>query len=229
MPLGFSLARAATIESVQGIDSVTRPDHTEVTIYLSGAAQFRSARLSDPERIYVDLPQVTCNLTSQPVPDSDPLVQHIRVGHPQRDSTRVVVDLKQTANFSVNLLSDPPRLVMILTPSPLPLSKIKPPRMHSTSSDNTPSSPALLLGPGPEVLVEPGPTDVVRMAELPPAPQPPAPTPKVPAAAPAGGPAELIPAAIKSVQGIDSVTRPDHTEVTIYLSGAAQFRSARLR
>ena len=192
MPLGTSLGHAATIESVLGIESVTQTDHTEVTIYLSGAAQFRSARLSDPERIYVDLPQVTCTLTSQPVPDSDPLVQHIRVGHPQRDSTRVVVDLKQKANFSVNVLSDPPRLTMILTPSALPLSKIKPPRMHSASSDNTPSSPALLLGPGPEVLVEPGPTDVVRMAELPPAPQPLAPTPKVPAAAPAGGPAAVI-------------------------------------
>src|SRR5260370_40516266 len=65
--------------------------------------------------------------------------------------------------------------------------------MHSASSDNTPSSPALLLGSGPEVLVEPGPTDVVRMAGLPPVPQPPALTPKAPAAASASRPAELIP------------------------------------
>src|SRR2546426_2164786 len=44
MPLGSSLGQVATIKSVQGIDSVTQAEHTEVIIYLSGPVQFRPAR-----------------------------------------------------------------------------------------------------------------------------------------------------------------------------------------
>src|SRR3974390_1327609 len=105
--------------SLQGIDIVSRGEWTQVTIHLNRAVLYTSGQLTDPDRVYIDFERVSSLLAPKAVPRTDPLVRGIRIGHPRPGDTRLVVDLKHAASFSITALPNPPRLMVTLrVPTP---------------------------------------------------------------------------------------------------------------
>lgn len=90
---------------------------TTVSIDLEGAVQYEAHRLNAPERIYVDLPDtfLAPGVSVKPMDVKDGLVDRIRVAQSQPGMTRVVLEIKQGATYSVSLEHNPYRLVIEVT------------------------------------------------------------------------------------------------------------------
>jgi N-acetylmuramoyl-L-alanine amidase len=88
-------------------------DYTRVVIDLSGSVEFTKNRLSNPDRLYFDLTNTT---TSKEIKTSLPIggdiLKMVRAGQFSPDTVRVVLDLKDMADFDVFVLDDPARIVI---------------------------------------------------------------------------------------------------------------------
>jgi N-acetylmuramoyl-L-alanine amidase len=103
------------LRSVSAVRTWSFTDVTRVAIEVSGDFQFRTDRLHDPERVYVDI------LNSRPLVDSkrfyskeldDKLVKRIRVAETNPGITRVVLHLAAAVEVSTSQLSNPNRLLI---------------------------------------------------------------------------------------------------------------------
>src|SRR5207253_2979247 len=91
--------------------------HTRVVIDVGSEVKYRSARMSEPERIYFDIEGA--KLTSAMVHKTndvgdDVLLKGVRVAQNRDGIVRVVLDVNQVKDYSVSLLPDPYRLVVDL-------------------------------------------------------------------------------------------------------------------
>ena len=115
------LANAASKTSVRSIHKIRTwpaPDHTRVVFDTTGAVQHSIFRLSDPERLVVDLFGVKLKTSLEAAGESDNLVKGIRAAVRGSSGLRVVFDLKRRAKArSFALRPNPPyghRLVIDL-------------------------------------------------------------------------------------------------------------------
>ncbi len=88
-------------------------DSTTVAIDLQQEVQYEAHRLSDPQRIYFDLRDTNLG---PGIPGSievgDALLSRVRVAQPTPGLTRVVLETKDTPEFSVKLETNPYRLLI---------------------------------------------------------------------------------------------------------------------
>jgi len=116
-----------------------------IAIEVSGEFTYRYDRLSNPERIYFDIPNCKPALSRQRVHTiqvADKLLKQIRVSETQPGVTRVVLDLEQPVDFRAAQLVNPDRLVVEIRARSRP-GEDKPPQ--SKPPEAKPSSQA---GPG---------------------------------------------------------------------------------
>jgi N-acetylmuramoyl-L-alanine amidase len=95
--------------------SVT-PQSVRVTIELDGETPFHDERISDPDRVFLDLPGTKAapslvDKTLRFESDNDP-VRQVRIGRHPNNTTRVVLDATGISRYSVSPLSAPYRLVI---------------------------------------------------------------------------------------------------------------------
>jgi N-acetylmuramoyl-L-alanine amidase len=104
--------------SVTAVRHWSSSDSTRVAIEVSGEFEYRHDRLGNPDRIYFDIVGARPALASrQPIvvlAVGDGLLRQIRVSEPQRGLARVVLDLELAADFTVEKLSNPDRLMIEL-------------------------------------------------------------------------------------------------------------------
>jgi N-acetylmuramoyl-L-alanine amidase len=108
-----SVLKASDKIEVKGIRYWSSLDYTRVVIDLSGSIEFTKNRLSNPDRLYLDLTNTTISKeikTSLPV--GDDILKMVRAGQFSPDTVRVVLDIKDMADFDVFVLDDPARLVI---------------------------------------------------------------------------------------------------------------------
>lgn len=113
------LAFAPTAAAQQNVTAVrfwSLGDGTRIAIEASGAFEFRSDRLVNPDRIFFDLPGTVPALERKGlnvIPVGDGVVRQIRVAETQRGTTRVVLDLQiASAEVSTSMLENPDRLII---------------------------------------------------------------------------------------------------------------------
>jgi N-acetylmuramoyl-L-alanine amidase len=116
---------------------------TRIAIAVSGAVEYRTDRLHNPERVYYDL------LNSRPKFDNkrlytedldDPLVKRIRVAETAPDVTRVVLEIGDSVEATASMLSSPDRLIIELrkgVPATVPTTV---PPATTTVSTTTPAT-----------------------------------------------------------------------------------------
>jgi N-acetylmuramoyl-L-alanine amidase len=103
----------STLPQVTGIRHWSSPDSSTVAIDLQDQVQYEAHRLTDPERIYFDLHDTTLAPgVAHDIEVGDGLLVRIRVAQPSADDTRVVLETKDSPNFSVSLEPNPYRLVV---------------------------------------------------------------------------------------------------------------------
>lgn len=104
------------IATLKDIRRTVLPDAVRVTIELDGEVLFHEERISDPARVFLDLP------ATRPVPaladqtlrfdgDAD-IVRQIRIGRHPNNMTRVVLEASGITSYSVYPLYSPYRLVI---------------------------------------------------------------------------------------------------------------------
>ena len=97
---------------VTGIHNSSTADASTVVIDLEDQVQYEAHALDNPPRIYFDLQETKMapGLLNQNIVVDDVFLKRIRVAQPVPDVTRVVLETKGEADFSVKLDSNPYRL-----------------------------------------------------------------------------------------------------------------------
>lgn len=179
---------------VQSVRFWSLGETTRVVIEVSGEFTYRYDRLSNPERIYFDIPDSRPALSQQrihTIPVGDALLQQVRVSETRPNVTRVVLDLNVRADFSAAQLANPPRLVIELkpparqagqspkpasTPAPAPAAEAKvsaPPPAAPKPAAEAPQQPAMAARPSVEIprQATPGPPAETAAARAPAGPE----------------------------------------------------------
>jgi N-acetylmuramoyl-L-alanine amidase len=110
------VAAPASLSKVNEIRHWSQPDLTRVIVTLETEATVKPERLSNPDRIFFDIPnsKLDPSLKNKTLPVGDERVRQIRVAQTQIGVTRVVMDLAADSDFTVSTLTNPPRVVMEL-------------------------------------------------------------------------------------------------------------------
>ncbi len=114
---GAVRAELSNLSPVSRIRSWNGDMYTRVVIDVGSEVKYRSARISEPDRIYFDIDdaKLASGMIRKPIDvgESD-LLKGIRVAQNRSGTLRVVLDVNQVKNYSVSLLPDPYRLVVDL-------------------------------------------------------------------------------------------------------------------
>jgi len=124
LPLNICLA-AVESQAIRDIRLWTAPDHTRVVIDLSGPVQYDLFRLTEPERIVIDIDKVRMEADPATLALPDPVVQSVRLGELKPGVLRVVLDVNEAVRPRSFLLKPmqgkPHRLVIdLLRQEPIP-------------------------------------------------------------------------------------------------------------
>jgi N-acetylmuramoyl-L-alanine amidase/putative methionine-R-sulfoxide reductase with GAF domain len=105
---------ASKMPRVTGIRHWSAADSSTVVLDLEDQVQYEAHRLANPDRIYFDLhdTSLAAGIEGKPIDISDSLVTRVRAAQPVSGITRVVLETKGNANFSVSLEPNPYRLVV---------------------------------------------------------------------------------------------------------------------
>ncbi|HEX2712612.1 MAG TPA: AMIN domain-containing protein, partial [Candidatus Acidoferrales bacterium] len=108
-----------TMSSVQvlGVRFSSRPDSTRVAVDLEGDVRYTVGRLSNPERLYMDLFQTTISsqLKNHRIAVGDGLLDRVRIGNNQESVTRLVLDLRSAVRYRISELTSPSQLLVELS------------------------------------------------------------------------------------------------------------------
>ena len=90
------------------------PNYLRIVIEVDGEAKFESVRLSNPDRIVVDLQnaRLSPELVGKTFPVEDGFLRQIRVAQFSPDVARVVLDVEKIESYSIFSLPNPFRLVI---------------------------------------------------------------------------------------------------------------------
>jgi N-acetylmuramoyl-L-alanine amidase len=101
------------LTQVTGLRHWSSDETTTVAIDLQDQIQYEAHRLTDPERIYFDLHDTSIAAgVANSIEVGDNLLVRIRVAQPTPGVTRVVMETKNSPNFSVSLEPNPYRLLV---------------------------------------------------------------------------------------------------------------------
>jgi N-acetylmuramoyl-L-alanine amidase len=102
------------LQLVTGIRHWSSPDSTRVAIDVDGAVEYQAGRVSNPDRIFFDLPntKLISTLVGKSFDVQDGFLKKVRVAQYQRDSTRVVLEVEDLSEYSAFVLPNPYRLII---------------------------------------------------------------------------------------------------------------------
>jgi N-acetylmuramoyl-L-alanine amidase len=147
-----------TVSKITGVRHWSSSAGSTVVIDMEDEVPYEVHRLASPERIYFDLhgTSLSPDLEGKTVDVGDASLTRVRIGQPVTGVTRVVLDTKDGANFSVSMESSPYRLVVELRGSAKALA--------TTANLTIPHQPS--------TLAEAAPAAVKTAPVAPPVPQP---------------------------------------------------------
>jgi N-acetylmuramoyl-L-alanine amidase/putative methionine-R-sulfoxide reductase with GAF domain len=138
------VAKPGSVPEVTGIRNWSAADSSTVVIDLEDQVQYEAHTLSNPERIYFDLhdTKIPAALVNKIVVlDNDPFLKRIRMAQPVEGVTRIVLETKGAAEFTVSLDPNPYRLnVEVHKPGPVTEMKVTPASTTKPSAGISPRS-----------------------------------------------------------------------------------------
>jgi N-acetylmuramoyl-L-alanine amidase len=103
---------AALPAALTGITREVLPEVLRFVIQVGKEVAFYDERLNGPPRVFLDLQNTRAVATLTDLVYADDLVKQVRIGRQPNSRTRVVLDLKGDARYSVYTLYDPYRIVV---------------------------------------------------------------------------------------------------------------------
>lgn len=107
-----SYTEAGERVTVKNIRYSSHKGYTRVVLNLTSPVEFTSHRLSNPNRIYFNLNNAILTRRMPSIPVNDNVLFSIRMAQFDKDTVRVVLDLKKDGRFYAFALKDPHRLVI---------------------------------------------------------------------------------------------------------------------
>jgi len=136
------------------VRSYSHPDKTRVVIDLSEKTEFEKHKLTNPDRIFIDIMGSIIKLEDvfKQIEINDGVLKAVRTAQFNEEITRVVFDLYREAKYDLFSLTDPDRVVIDIFKS----------GEEVAISETLPSKPEEKPAPGPEitgkrvVIIDPG-------------------------------------------------------------------------
>jgi N-acetylmuramoyl-L-alanine amidase len=122
-PLGLATSgHAAAVYVLEEVSPQSTHDETQIILTVSGPVQPQVGRLSEPDRLYVDLPEtrLTPGWGSRSVQVEDGRLRTVRIAQNQPDQVRVVLDLQTIRDYQVLTQATLHRIVIALQGSAAP-------------------------------------------------------------------------------------------------------------
>ena len=106
--------KRTSLTRVTGIRHWSTADYTRVAIDLDSEVKYEAGRVPDPDRIFFDLSdsRLASTLVGKSFDVQDGFLKKIRVAQYQPESTRVVLEVDDVAEYSAFLLPNPYRLII---------------------------------------------------------------------------------------------------------------------
>ncbi len=147
-------ARPAGPPEVTAVRRWVASSYSRIVIGIEGEVKFDTVRLSNPDRIVLDLQNARLSpaLVGKTFPVEDGFLRQIRVAQFSTDVTRVVLDVEKIEDYSVFSLPNPFRLVIDVHGAPQPqmakAEKPAPPsNPESRKTEKVPRPPAPAAAP----------------------------------------------------------------------------------
>jgi N-acetylmuramoyl-L-alanine amidase len=122
--------RSGGLRQVTAVRRWVGPNYLRIVIEVDGEAKFESVRLSNPDRIVVDLQSahLSHELSGKTFPVENGFLQQIRVAQFSPDVARCVLDVEKIESYSIFSLPNPFRLVIdVQGAAPAPMARtVKP-------------------------------------------------------------------------------------------------------
>ncbi|MFZ0959747.1 MAG: N-acetylmuramoyl-L-alanine amidase [Terriglobia bacterium] len=118
------------------------PNYLRIVIEVDGEAKFESVRLSNPDRIVVNLlsARLSRELSGRTFPVENGFLQQIRVAQFSPDVARVVLDVEKIEAYSIFSLPNPFRLVIdVQGTAPAPIARTVKPALPATAESRKPN------------------------------------------------------------------------------------------
>jgi len=143
---------------VTGIRHWSTPESIRVAIDLEQGVKFESQRIDHPDRVFFDLfnTKLDPSLAGRSFDIDDNLLKKIRISQFNRTQTRVVLEVNGTPSFETSLLSNPPRLEIVIPGKPAKETETHAQTAIKTASatDAKESTETQRDQPAPELLAE---------------------------------------------------------------------------
>jgi len=91
-----------SVEAIQQVNLAQNGDQTEVTVVGSGKLTYKVSRLGNPERIVLDFAGSHLKTSTKQIASNLDPVREIRLAQFTPDVSRIVIDLRQPAKYTVN-------------------------------------------------------------------------------------------------------------------------------
>src|SRR5262249_58028607 len=133
---------------------------TRVVLDVEKAVHYRYDRISDPDRLWIDLEgtRLHPNLVGRMFPVGDGLLEKIRIGQNKDSVVRLVLDFKDVKDHTIFYLENPTRLVVDVRGTPKPGAVI---------AGRPGASPAVASNASPEPFDLPSPSPEPSVSKLP--------------------------------------------------------------
>lgn len=93
------------------------PESTRVVVDISYSAEYETGELKEPDRIYMDIEQAVIACNKKTIAVDDEFVEQIRVSQFDKDTVRLVLDVKPYFAYKAFCLTEPDRIVIDVTRS----------------------------------------------------------------------------------------------------------------
>ncbi|MBV9340489.1 MAG: N-acetylmuramoyl-L-alanine amidase [Acidobacteria bacterium] len=110
--------RPGNIPLVTGVRHWSSENSSTVVVDLESQVQYEAHSLDNPARVYFDLhdTKLAPGLANQSIEVNDPFLKRVRMAQPFAGVTRIVLELRKEAEFSVSLGANPDRLTIEVHP-----------------------------------------------------------------------------------------------------------------
>lgn len=174
-----AFAAGATAEpvpanAITGVRHWTLGEVTRVVVQTTADFQYRTDRVSNPDRLFFDLESTRIALGQKgqiTFPVNDPRLRQIRVALTQPGVSRVVFDLEPEVQYTASRLANPPRLIVelrtaapqVLSATPPASAPLTPPAVETVKTN----PPPVLPSPAPAPKLAPPPAKAANLGVKP--------------------------------------------------------------
>jgi N-acetylmuramoyl-L-alanine amidase len=146
------MGSSASLRELQDVHFQTSPTETQVIIELDGPVSYQIGRLSNPSRLYIDLPSTFLppDWHQRKVEIADGRVEAIRIALNRPRQVRIVLDVQTFEEYLISAQPHPYRIIIVLRGKPAASDR------QASALQNLPRALPTFPAARPTIVIDPG-------------------------------------------------------------------------